>query len=141
MFRRDTDGPGLNALLNYGYAVVRAALARAIVAAGMLPALGLQHRNRSNAFCLADDLIEPLRPLVDARARDLYRAGLHNLEREAKEGLLKLLAEEVRLGDETGPLLVNLHRYVASLGKCFRGAAKRLEIPRAMTNVQLANDQ
>jgi CRISP-associated protein Cas1 len=70
-FRRDTDGDGLNALLNYGYAIVRAAMARAIVAAGLQPALGIQHRNRGNAFCLADDLMEPLRPMVDRRARRL----------------------------------------------------------------------
>ena len=88
VFRRDADASGLNSLLNYGYAVVRAALARAIVAAGMLPSLGLNHSNRSNAFCLADDLIEPLRPLVDDRARELYRQGHNELTTEAKAGLL-----------------------------------------------------
>jgi len=132
LFRRDAEAEGLNALLNYGYAVLRAAVARAIVAAGMLPSLGLKHRHRANAFCLADDLMEPLRPLVDARARDLFRMGYHEVERESKAELLKLLAEDVQLGDETGPLMVNLHRFVASLGKCFRGEAKRLEIPRAL---------
>ena len=75
MFRRDQAGDGLNSLLNYGYAVVRAAVARALIAAGLLPVVGLHHANRSNPFCLADDLVEPLRPLVDARARDLYSQG------------------------------------------------------------------
>ena len=131
-FRRDADGDGLNSLLNYGYAVVRAAVARAIVAAGLLPSLGLKHSNRANAFCLADDLMEPLRPLVDDRASDLYLQGARELNRETKAGLLKLLAEDVRLGDETGPLMVSLHRYVASLVKCFAGDEKRLVIPRAM---------
>jgi CRISPR-associated protein Cas1 len=128
-FRRDADAGGLNPLLNYGYAVVRAAVARALVAAGLLPSLGLKHSHRSNAFCLADDLIEPLRPLVDDRARELYRQGFAELIPEAKAGLLKLLADDVRLGDETGPLMVALHRYVASLVKCFQGQAKKLEIP------------
>lgn len=128
-FRRDADAGGLNSLLNYGYAVVRAAIARAIVAAGLLPSLGLKHSNRSNAFCLADDLIEPLRPLVDDRARELYRYGCRELVPEAKAGLLKLLAGDVRLGTETGPLMVSLHRYVASLVRCFQGQAKTMEIP------------
>lgn len=131
-FRRDADASDLNALLNYGYAVLRAALARAIVAAGLLPALGLKHCNRSNSFCLADDLIEPLRPMVDDRARELYRQGYTELSREAKARLLELLTVEVRLGDQTGPLMVALHRYVASLVRCYQGETARLEIPIAV---------
>jgi CRISPR-associated protein Cas1 len=131
-FRRDSESDGLNALLNYGYAVLRAAVARAVVAAGMLPSLGLNHRHRANAFCLADDLMEPLRPLVDFRVRDLLSRGHRTVEPDSKAQLLRLLAENVRLGKETGPLMVSLHRFVASLGKCFRGEAKRLEIPVAL---------
>jgi len=131
-FRRNPDLPGTNAMLNYGYAVVRAAVARALVAAGLLPALGIHHSNRSNAFCLADDLMEPLRPLVDDRVRDLRERGCDELTPEAKVGLLQLLAERVRMGCDTGPLMVNLHRMTASLVKCFRGESKRLEIPRAL---------
>jgi CRISPR-associated protein Cas1 len=131
-FRRDADASGLNSLLNYGYAVVRAAVARALVAAGLMPSLGLKHKSRSNAFCLADDLVEPLRPLVDDRARELYRQGYDELTTEAKAGLLKLLADDVRFGDETGPLMVCLHRFVASLVKCYEGQSKKLEIPTAL---------
>ncbi len=130
-FRRDTDGDGLNALLNYGYAVVRAAVARALVVAGLLPALGLHHANRSNAFCLADDLMEPLRPLVDARVRALATAGQTDLTPETKKELLGVLTAEVRVADQTGPLLVALHRMVASLVRCFEGTGKRLDIPAA----------
>jgi CRISPR-associated protein Cas1 len=129
-FRRDTDGGGLNALLNYGYAVLRAATARALVAAGLLPALGLFHCNRSNAFCLADDLMEPLRPLVDRRVRDLHGQGHDELKPETKAGLLTLLADPVRIGSERGPLMVNLHHMVGSLVRCYQGEANRLEIPR-----------
>jgi CRISPR-associated protein Cas1 len=128
-FRRDQNGRGLNSLLNYGYAVVRAAVARALVAAGLLPAIGLHHSNRSNAFCLADDLMEPLRPLVDDRARDLFVQGYDDLCQESKAELLKLLAKPVELGGEAGPLMVNLHRMAASLVRCFAGESKRLEIP------------
>lgn len=128
-FRRDPELPGLNSFLNYGYAVVRAAIARAIVAAGLLPSVGLHHRNRSNAFCLADDLIEPLRPLVDDRVRELHRQGYEELNQPAKAALLEVLADRVQFGDEVGPLMVELHRYVASLVRCFTGEAKELEIP------------
>jgi CRISPR-associated protein Cas1 len=132
-FSRRAHPHALNPLLNYGYAIVRAAVARALVAGGLLPMLGLSHCNRSNAFCLADDLLEPLRPLVDRRARDLYRQGHDQLTQEVKAPLLELLAEPVRMGGETGPLMVNLHRMVASLVRCFRGEDQRLEIPEACT--------
>jgi CRISPR-associated protein Cas1 len=131
-FRRDPDLPGLNSFLNYGYAVVRAAIARAIVAAGLLPSLGLHHRNRSNAFCLADDLIEPLRPLVDDRVRELHRQGYEELNQPAKAALLEILADRVQFGDEVGPLMVELHRYVASLVRCFTGDERELQIPFAL---------
>jgi CRISP-associated protein Cas1 len=130
-FRRDPDLPGLNSFLNYGYAVVRAAVARAIVAAGLLPSLGLHHCNRSNAFCLADDLIEPLRPLVDDRVRELHRQGYEQLDQPAKAALLEILSYRVRLGDDAGPLMVQLHRYVASLVRCFTAEDRSLEIPVA----------
>jgi len=129
-FRRDRDQTGINSLLNYGYAVMRAALARAIVAAGLLPALGVHHHNRGNPFCLADDLIEPLRPLVDDRVRELYRQGHTELSQVAKAGLLELLTEQITISRETGPLMVSLHKYVASLVRCFAGQAKQLEIPQ-----------
>jgi CRISPR-associated protein Cas1 len=131
-FRRDPDGTGLNSFLNYGYAVLRAAVARAIVAAGLLPSLGLHHRNRSNPFCLADDLVEPLRPLVDDRVRELHRQGYDELNQPAKAAILEILAQRVRLGDEVGPLMVQLHRYVASLVRCFTGDNRELEIPGAV---------
>jgi CRISPR-associated protein Cas1 len=139
-FRRDADAPGLNGFLNYGYAVVRAAVARAIVAAGLLPSLGIHHRNRSNAFCLADDLIEPLRPLVDDRVRELHRQGYEELNQPAKAALLEILAEPIKLddGDEVGPLMIQLHRYVASLVRCFRGENSKLAIPIAASSPGLA---
>ena len=132
LFRRDPDGDGINALLNYGYAIVRAAIARAVVAAGLLPALGSHHANRSNAFCLADDLIEPLRPLVDAQVHELADAGQTELNPSAKAHLLRLLTAEVVTAGQSGPLLVALHRLVASYVHCLQGEARRLEIPVAL---------
>jgi CRISPR-associated protein Cas1 len=138
VFRRDPDLPGLNSFLNYGYAVLRAAIARAIVAAGLLPSLGIHHRNRANAFCLADDLIEPLRPLVDDRVREMHRQGYEELNQPAKAELLRILEDRVRLGDEIGPLMVTLHRYVASLVRCFIGDDRELQIPLAQNDHALA---
>ncbi len=129
-FRRDPDGVGANALLNYGYAVMRAAVARALVAAGLLPSLGLHHSHRANAFCLADDLLEPLRPLVDERMRELLMAGQNDLDQPTKAALLELLAAPMETEQGSGPLLVTLHRFAASLVQCFQGTSRRLDIPR-----------
>lgn len=130
LFRRDPEGlDPLNAMLNYGYAVLRAALARALVSAGLFPALGIHHSHRSNAFALADDVIEPLRPLVDVIVRERYRAGSRELDQSTKAALLSVLHQSVMFGGESGPLMVVLHRYTASLHRCLTGNAKRLEIP------------
>lgn len=132
-FRRDPNGAGLNAFLNYGYAILRAAIGRALVAAGLEPRLGLHHSGRSNAFCLADDLIEPFRPLVDERVREMHRQGHETLNQPAKAELLNLLAEPMTLAstpDEiSGPLMVMLHRMTTSLARCYAGESKRLDIP------------
>lgn len=130
-FHRDPDGPAPNNLLNYGYAVMRAAVARAIVSAGLLPTLGIKHVSRSNAFCLADDLVEPLRPMVDARVRDLVREGQTELDPATKRSLLELLTAEVTTGEQTGPLMVALHAMIASFVRCLEGESNRLEIPVA----------
>lgn len=129
-FRRDADGAdAVNVQLNYGYAILRAAVARALVSAGLHPALGLKHSNRSNAFCLADDFLEPLRPLADDAVRDLYRSGQRELNKFAKAKLLSLLTSTVRLDGFTGPLMVALHRMAASYVRCLEGESKRLLLP------------
>lgn len=128
-FQRRTDGGDvINVLLNYGYAVARAAVARALVGAGLHPALGLYHSNRSNLFCLADDFMEPLRPLVDAVVRRLVRGGVQHLDREAKLALLGVLAAPVKLGELVGPLMVQLHRSIASLARCLDSAEEKLQL-------------
>ena len=134
-FRRNPDAPdgdAINAMLNYGYAVLRAAVARALVAAGLHPVLGLHHANRSDAFCLADDLVEPLRPLADARVRTLYREGRRELDQPTKAVILDVLAAPVRVADQTGPLMVGLHRSVASLVDCYQAKEKKLLLPVAV---------
>lgn len=130
-FRRDADGAGANSLLNYGYAIVRAAIARAIVGAGLLPMFGINHSNRSNAFCLADDLIEPLRPLVDAKVRELSRNGFAELAPESKGALLQLLNDTVVQDGDRKPLQTAIHRLATSYMHCCTNRTGRLKIPAA----------
>ena len=129
-FRRNPDGKDpINGMLNYGYAVLRAAVARALVAAGLVPALGIHHQNRSNAFCLADDLVEPFRPLVDRTVRQQVRDNHLNLDQQTKASLLSLLVSPVLLEHQSSPLMVSLHRMTASLLRCYQKADKMLLIP------------
>lgn len=128
-FKRDPDGDGLNALLNYGYAVLRAAVARAVVSAGLFPVLGIKHSSRSNAFCLADDLMEPIRPMVDAKVRDLHEWNMTKLDHPTKAHLLQLMVQNVICDGQKGPLMVSLHRMTASLLRCYQGQDKKLHIP------------
>ena len=121
-----------NGLFNYGYAVLRAAVARTLVSTGLVPALGIHHRNRANTFCLADDLMEPLRPMVDRRVRRLVNEGVSKIDQAAKAALLEVLTETVRLDDTTGPLMVALHRVTASLARCLSGDGKTLLLPVAI---------
>ncbi len=123
-FSRDTNALGANALLNYGYAVLRAAVARALASAGMHPALGLWHHNQYNAFALADDIIEPLRPLTDRAVWQLLRDGHTEVARPAKATLLSLLEAPVRMDGGTYPLPVALERCAASLARFFENETR-----------------
>ncbi|MEO9129678.1 MAG: type II CRISPR-associated endonuclease Cas1 [Sphingomonas sp.] len=118
-FRRDRDQAGANALLNYGYAIMRATLARAVVAAGLHPTIGIHHTNRSNAFALADDLVEPFRPLVDALVIAMIGQGVEALDPSLKRRFARLIAFDVRLGGENSPVSVAAGRLAQSLAKSF----------------------
>lgn len=132
-FRRGVKEMPPNGLLNYGYAVLRAAVARAICASGLHPSLGLHHKNRSNLFCLADDLMEPLRPLVDQVVQRLFTEGAMQLNRQTKRPLLEVLTMTVTMDDTAGPLGVALQGLATSLVRCYEGQARVLEIPRPWT--------
>lgn len=118
-FRRDRDQSGANALLNYGYAVMRATIARAVVAAGLHPTIGIQHSNRGNAFALADDLVEPFRPLVDALAASMIAEGVDELSPPAKRRFARLIAFDLRIGGEASPVSVAAQRLAQSLAQSF----------------------
>jgi CRISP-associated protein Cas1 len=129
-FRRQREGEPPNNLLNYGYMVLRAAVARAIVGAGLYPALGIHHRNRYNAFALADDLMEPLRPLIDLTVLKLCDCNFNDLSREVRANLLETLAAPVTWRSQRSPLTVALARYAASVREVFAGQLARPQIPR-----------
>ena len=130
-FRRDINGAPPNNMLNYGYIVMRAAVARALCSAGLLPSLGIHHRNRYNAFCLADDLLEPFRGFVESKVRDIYSyiGPVDDLEQATKAKLLEVLYEEVNIAGFKGPMMVGLHRTMASLQRCFAGEQKKIDLP------------
>lgn len=118
-FRRDRDAAGANALLNYGYAVMRASCARAVVAAGLHPTIGIQHSNRGNAFALADDLVEPFRPLVDGLVESLMRAGVQSLEPQVKRDFARLLAFDLRFPGEVSPVSVAAQKLARGIAHAF----------------------
>lgn len=130
-FFRKREGPPPNNLLNYGYAIVRACMARAIVGAGLLPTLGIFHRNRYNAFCLADDIMEPYRPFVDQIVRGIIDETSHveTLTPEFRNRLLKLPTVDVYMNGEKSPLMVAMQRTAVSLSKCYAGDLRKLVYP------------
>ncbi|QDU56743.1 type II CRISPR-associated endonuclease Cas1 [Aeoliella mucimassa] len=128
-FRRDPKSSGVNGFLNYGYAILRAAISRSLVGAGLHPSLGLKHSNRGNMFCLSDDLIEPFRPLVDIRVREMYRQGYEMLNQDAKSELLRILLDNMTAGGLSCTVTSAISTLVSSLVSCFEGNSKTLAIP------------
>lgn len=129
-FRRDTEGGGLNGLLNYGYAVLRAATARAVMAAGLHPSLGLMHSNRGNALVLVDDLMEPFRPVVDREVYRLKEKEIIEVTSEAKAALAKVMVIDLATDEGLSPLMTCLERLAVSLAKAFAGEADGLSFPQ-----------
>lgn len=128
-FRRDPGSGGANALLNYGYTVLRAATARGVVAAGLHPSVGLHHSNRGNAFALADDLMEPFRPIVDLTVRKLACRHGETVDRNAKQSLARLTAFDLPLGSGVTPVSLALVKLATSLGQSFENGKLVLALP------------
>lgn len=129
-FVRDHDGSGVNALLNYGYAILRAIVARSLVASGLLPTLGIHHHNRYNAYCLADDIMEPYRPYVDRIVYEIVNENnIEDLNTANKIRLLNIPVTEVTINGRRSPLMVAVAQTTSSLVKCFRGESRKLIYP------------
>jgi CRISPR-associated protein Cas1 len=131
-FIRFRAGDSPNEMLNYGYTVLRAAVARALMGSGLFPAFGIYHRNRYNAFPLADDVMEPYRPFVDEIVFDLYANGETELNKDVKAEILKLLYVDTFFDSIKRPLDVGLSMTTASLSKCFSGDLKKISYPLLM---------
>lgn len=131
-FSRNQKGVAPNNLLNYGYAILRAIAARAIVSSGMLPSVGIFHKNKYNAFCLADDVMEPYRPFVDTLVYEMVRSGeeIEELSKDLKSVLLTLPAMDVMLDGRRSPLMVAMSRTTNSLYECFLGSSRKILYPQ-----------
>lgn len=130
-FIRGQEGDPPNNLLNYGYAIVRALVARALVAAGLLPTLGIHHHNRYNAYCLADDIMEPYRPVVDLAVLDIVKrfSDISELTPALKRELLGIPTKDVVIDGHRSPLMVAVQTTANSVQKCFSGEARKIIYP------------
>ena len=130
-FTRDREGDYPNNMLNYGYAILRAIVARSLVGSGLLPTLGIHHQNRYNAYCLADDIMEPYRPFVDQLVLKLMKEypGVEELTKEIKAKLLTIPTLDVVINRKRSPLMVATTLTTASLAKCFTGEIRKIDYP------------
>lgn len=131
-FTRDREGVPPNNLLNYGYAILRAVVARALVSSGLLPTLGIHHHNRYNAYCLADDIMEPFRPYIDYLVHKIVTekgVEAQELTKETKAQLLSIPVMDVVIGGKRSPLMVGVSQTTASLFRCFNGEARKIAYP------------
>lgn len=130
-FRRDREGVPPNNLLNYGYAILRAVVARSLVGSGLLPTLGIHHHNRYNAYCLADDIMEPYRPYVDKLVAEIVDSGadISSLTTELKGKLLTIPILDVVINGRRSPLMVGVGMTTASLYKCYSGEIRKIAYP------------
>lgn len=131
LFKREREGDPPNNLLNYGYAILRASVARSLVASGLLPTLGIHHRNQYNAYCLADDIMEPYRPFADKVVCEIIRMNGRFLEMtpHMKKRLLGIPAMDVTIDGQKSPLMNAIQRTTASLAKCFEGETRKIIYP------------
>lgn len=137
-FSRNQKDIAPNNLLNYGYAILRAVAARALVSSGLLPSVGIFHHNKYNPFCLADDVMEPYRPYVDAVVYDIVESGcnIEELNRNIKSSLLMIPAMDVIIDGKQSPLMNAMSRTTASLYECFEGSRRKLLYPEFSSSLQ-----
>ncbi|MBR5105522.1 MAG: type II CRISPR-associated endonuclease Cas1 [Alistipes sp.] len=130
-FNRDREGIPPNNLLNYGYAILRAVVARSLVGSGLLPTLGIHHHNRYNAYCLADDIMEPYRPYVDKLVAEIVDSGVDvsKLTTEIKSKLLSIPVLDVVINGRRSPLMIGVGMTTASLYKCYSGEIRKISYP------------
>lgn len=136
-FRRDRSAGGANAMLNYGYTVLRAGVARAVTSAGLHPSVGLHHSNRNNAMCLVDDLMEPFRPIVDYMVTRLTASGEEDVNPETKAVLAQVLAFDMATDQGTTPVSTCIERLAFSLAQSFETGKPALALPRTLLPLEM----
>jgi len=138
-FRRDREAGGINGMLNYGYTVLRSMIARSVIAAGLHPSIGIHHANRGNAFALADDLVEPFRPLVDAMTMQLIDRGWLEVTPEVKRTFAGLIALDLPSENGMTTVTVAATKLAQSLARCFEtGKSTELSLPQPPSTIELA---
>lgn len=145
-FRRDQRAEGLNALLNYGYTVLRATTARAIIAAGLHPGIGLHHSHDGNAMRLVDDVMEPFRPVIDLKVWQLWRNNEQQVTPETKRALVRTLYDDMQSDAGATPVMVCIQKLATSLAQVYLGQRDKLDLPLpglplALANALSADDQ
>jgi CRISP-associated protein Cas1 len=128
-FRRDQNGDGVNALLNYGYTVLRACTARSVIAAGLHPSIALHHSNAGNAMRLVDDLMEPFRPVIDLKVWQLLRNGEAHVTPETKRALVRTLYDDMQTSAGATPVMVCTQKLATSLAQVYLGERDKLDLP------------
>ena len=130
-FVRDSEGLPPNSLLNYGYSIVRAMMARALAGAGLLPTLGIHHHSRYDAYCLADDIMEPYRPFVDIKVLEMWKKGgvTNDISSEQKRELLGVTTMDVNISGHRSPMMLAIHTTAQSVQKCYSGEVRKIIYP------------
>lgn len=138
-FRRDQDGGNLNGLLNYGYTVLRACTARAVIAAGLHPSIGLHHSHDNNAMRLVDDVMEPFRPIIDLKVWHLARSGEDQVNPDTKRALVRTLYDDMQTEAGATPVMVCAQKLATSLAQVYLGERDKLDLPLPGLPLTLAN--
>ena len=138
-FRRDQDGGGRNALLNYGYTVLRATTARAVIAAGLHPGIGLHHSHDNNAMRLVDDLMEPFRPVIDLKVWQLWRNQERDVTPETKRALVRTLYDDMQSDIGATPVTVCVQKLATSIALIYLGQRDKPDLPLPGLPLALAN--
>jgi CRISP-associated protein Cas1 len=138
-FRRDQNGGGINGMLNYGYTVYRASMARAVIAAGLHPTLGIHHCNECNPMRLVDDLMEPFRPMVDLLVWQIQQSGESDVSDEVKRILVRSLYDDMQTASGSTPAMVCMQRLAVSLAQIYLGDRYSLDLPYPGLPLSLAS--
>lgn len=136
-FRRGNDNDPINGMLNYGYAVIRGAMLKAVLSTGLHPSCGIHHRNRNNPYCLVDDLMEPYRPLVDQIVHRLYEKGCDKVTPKSKSALAALVIADVAAAGQLSPLFQDMNRIAWAVWECFDGGGLSFSTAGLMSELEL----